>query len=222
MPHDDDTARPVPTPPPMAPPHLDTGGDADDVASTDRTAGDDDTALPDDDAASKAAERKWETRSKQNHRKLIAEQRRAAELQTKLDQLLDGTRSDTERAVEAARREERDKFTSHLRAQKLDNAVLRYAGSRLADPDDALRLLQLEPADVVADDGSVDDDAIRAAVDDLIRTKPYLVAASRRAGPAPVPGDQGTRPRPPDEDLSKVPMTEYMRRKHPAQYHPEA
>lgn len=220
---DDPTApapAPLPGPPPPAPPDLDLP-DVDDGSLDGRTA-DDDTPTPvdDDPATIKSRARTWETRSKANHRKWTAEQRRNAELQAQLDQLRDASRSDSERAVEAARRDERAKWDTKLRSQRLDNAVLRYAGTRLADPDDALRLLRLEPSEVVGDDGTIDDEAIRAAIDDLIRTKPYLAAASRR--PAPVPGDQGARPRPPDEDLSNAPMTEYMRRRYPDQYHPEA
>jgi hypothetical protein len=225
MPHDDDTTAPAPTPPLPGPPaDTDTpaGPPPDDDALPDGRTADGDDAPPDDTdtAALKGRARTWETRSKANHRKWAAEQKRATDLQAELDQLRDASRSDAERAIEAARRDEREKWTTQLRGQQLSNAVLRYAGSRLADPDDALRLLRLEPSDVVGDDGKVDDDAVRAAIDDLIRTKPYLATAGRR--PAAMPGDQGARPRPTDDDLSKVPMDEYMRRKYPDQYHREA
>ena len=62
------------------------------------------------------------------------------------------------------------------------------ATGRLADPADALRLLDLEKFSVDAD-GNVDTAAISAAVDELVTAKPYL-AAKAKVPRAP----QGTRP----------------------------
>lgn len=54
---------------------------------------------------------------------------------------------------------------------------IRAAATRLADPKDALRYLDLEQFEV-DEDGQVDEDEIADAIDDLLKTKPYLAAAT--------------------------------------------
>jgi hypothetical protein len=193
---------------------LDADASPSDVDTTDPDAG---TNPPD----LKAVIRKLDARAKGNHRARIAAEHQAAELRAKLERLEGATRTDSERAVDAARREVSDEWSGKYRALQLEHAVVRSAGNRLADPVDALGLLRLDPAEVIADDGTVDDDAIRAAIDDLIRHKPYLAASAARR-PAPTTGDQGARRRPEGDDLSTAPMDEYIRRTRPAQYRREA
>ena len=53
------------------------------------------------------------------------------------------------------------------------------AAGKLADPQDALRFLDLSEFEV-GSDGEVDGDAIAAAITDLITTKPYLAAQGKR------------------------------------------
>jgi hypothetical protein len=224
------TDEPTPAPAPVFLPADDpprATGDPTPPATADHDARDtpDDGVDPDDGEATppdlKALNRKLELRAKGNYRARIAAERDAAELRAKLDRLEGATRTDSERAIDAARREVSDEWSEKYRALQLEHAVVRSAGNRLADPVDALGLLKLDPAEVIADDGTVDDDAIRAAIDDLIRQKPYLAASAARR-PAPTTGDQGARRRPESDDLSNAPMDEYIRRTRPAQYRREA
>lgn len=53
------------------------------------------------------------------------------------------------------------------------------AAGKLADPQDALRFLDLSGFEV-GPDGDVDGDAVAAAINDLIKTKPYLAAQGKR------------------------------------------
>ena len=53
------------------------------------------------------------------------------------------------------------------------------AAGKLADPQDALRFMDLSEFEV-GSDGEVDGDAIAAAITDLITTKPYLAAQGKR------------------------------------------
>lgn len=60
--------------------------------------------------------------------------------------------------------------------QRILKAEVRaLATGRLADPQDALRFLDLSEFEV-GSDGEVDGDAVTAAIEDLVKTKPYLAA----------------------------------------------
>jgi hypothetical protein len=154
----------------------------------------------------------WRKRSEGNHAKV----KKLGAVEKQLDELRDAGRSEVERAVESARRDERERWQTKYRTQALHNAVLRVAGAKLADPADALRLLELDPADVVDDDGHTDDHAVRAAVDDLLARKPYLSSTTRRLPPS---GDQGARPRPAARSLDSLSMDDYMHETRPGQWH---
>ena len=70
-------------------------------------------------------------------------------------------------------------------------AELRAAATgKLADPTDALTFIDRSGFEV-GDDGSVDSDAISAAIADLVSKKPYL--AARRDDPGPGSADGGAR-----------------------------
>lgn len=75
--------------------------------------------------------------------------------------------------------------------ERILKAELRAAGAgKLADPNDALLYVELKKFEV-GEDGEVDRAALTAAIDDLVRSKPYLGAAQgqRFQGGA----DQGAR-----------------------------
>lgn len=76
-------------------------------------------------------------------------------------------------ALEAARREAAADATSKANTRILRSEVKAAAAGKLADPTDALRLLDLDKFEV-DDDGNVDEDEIADAIDDLIKNKPYL------------------------------------------------
>lgn len=57
--------------------------------------------------------------------------------------------------------------------------VRAQAAGKMNDPKDALSFLDLSTIEV-SDDGEVDGDAVAAAIDDLIRSKPYLAAQGKR------------------------------------------
>lgn len=75
--------------------------------------------------------------------------------------------------------------------ERIKKAEIRAAAAgKLNDPADALRYLDLDEFEV-SDDGEVDTDAVKEAIDRLISTKPYLAVAqgTRFQGTA----DQGAR-----------------------------
>lgn len=116
-------------------------------------------------------------------------ERRAKDLDAELVKFREASMSEQEKAVEAARREARAEALQSVNQRLVAAEVRAAAGGRLADPEDAVRFLDLEQFPV-SDDGEIDTRAIAAAVDGLVKQKPYLAAgATRPAGDA----DQGAR-----------------------------
>lgn len=83
----------------------------------------------------------------------------------------DGKEAEHAAAIEAQR--VKDEALAAANARILSAEVRASAAGKLADPQDALRFIDLSSFEV-ADDGSVDGSAITAAIEDLIKTKPYL------------------------------------------------
>ncbi|MDQ3681227.1 MAG: hypothetical protein M3378_11955 [Actinomycetota bacterium] len=122
-----------------------------------------------------------------------AAEARAAELEERFAQLEEGQKSEHEKALEQARKEAGDaatkEATARANARILRAEVKAAAGGKLADPDDAVRLLDLDQFEV-DEHGDPDAGAIAKALDDLGKEKPYLLANGRKpAGDA----DQGAR-----------------------------
>jgi len=106
-----------------------------------------------------------------------------------------GRETEHKATVEAQRvkdeaRTEADK-RANLRILKAD--IRAVAAGKLADPADALRYLDLSTFDV-KDDGETDSAAIAKAVDDLIKNKPYLAAATAPKWPNIDANRNGTPP----------------------------
>ena len=116
-------------------------------------------------------------------------EKRAKELDAELAKLREASMSEQEKAVEAARREAREEALRSVNQRLIAAEVRAAAGGRLADPEDAVRFLDLDQFPV-SDDGEIDRKAIADALDGLVKQKPYLAAgATRPAGDA----DQGAR-----------------------------
>lgn len=123
----------------------------------------------------------WKRRAKE------AEQQakdQAAELQT----FRDRDKTEAERQADAlnAATERADKATQLAVSSKVEA----LAAGRFADPLDAVEALR--GGSYVGDDGTVNADAIKAALDDLLTRKPHWAASGPRT-PAPDPS-QGPRP----------------------------
>lgn len=79
--------------------------------------------------------------------------------------------------VEQVRRDAQLEATRKANERILRSEVRAAAVGKLADPADAYRFLDLGAFDI-SDDGEVDEEEIVDAIDDLIKTKPYLAAAT--------------------------------------------
>lgn len=118
----------------------------------------------------------------------------AETLRRRLKEIEDRDKTETERLNErttAAEKRAADAVTRIVKAE-----VKALAGSRLRDPSDAVRLLDLDSFEV-DDDGNVEEAAVKAALDALLEAKPYLgIDTGRRRAAGDI--DQGVRGKPAD------------------------
>ena len=105
-----------------------------------------------------------------------------------LDKLREASQSETEKAISRARDEARTEVLAMANQRVVTAAVLTEAAGKLADPTDAVALVDLEQFEV-DDAGNVDQAAVARAVSALLKAKPHL-AAERK--PGPLPGAKGT------------------------------
>lgn len=160
MPDDPETPAPEPTPEPDA-----TPPPAPDLGEAGRK------AIDAERNARKAAEKQLKT------------------MQAELEQLRTATQSEQERAIAAAKAEGRAEVLAESNRRLIAAEVKAAAASRLHDPADALRLLDLDQFEVGAD-GAVNVDSITAAIAELVEAKPYLAAGAKPA-PAPTGSAEG-------------------------------
>jgi hypothetical protein len=141
-------------------------------------------------------------------RKRAAEaERRAKAAERERDQLRASQLSESERAVEQAKRDASEATRTELLGtvgrRLTESAVLAYATGKLADPTDAVALAELDGITVDAEDLTVDQAAVRKAVDELLKRKPHLAAGKRSPGSA----DQGPRGGAADPASDAFPVT---------------
>lgn len=111
----------------------------------------------------------------------------------RLAEIEEASKSEQEKAVTAAKAEAdkaaRAEVTERYQRRIVTAEVKAAAGGKLADPADAVRLLDLAQFDLDEND-EVDGKAVAKAIDDLLKAKPYLAAKQSKAG-----GDAGQGPR---------------------------
>lgn len=111
------------------------------------------------------------------------EAKRVAELEAELAKAREATQTEAEKAVEAARKEAATaasaQVTERFTARIIRAEVLAAAGGKLADPADAAAMLDLSQF-TLDDDLEVDRTAIGKAIDELVKSKPYLAAGSTK------------------------------------------
>lgn len=101
---------------------------------------------------------------------------------TEYDRLVEASKTDLERAQEAAQQNEQRATRAEQRAVKSEISRLADA---FADPSDALD--SLDPSDYVTDDGDVDTEAIKADLAELLERKPHWGKPAERSGMRPNP-----------------------------------
>jgi hypothetical protein len=141
----------------------------------------------------------WKNRARQNERQAKANAdaaQRATEAEKRLQEIENESKSDRERELDKARHEAADEARkdaiTKANGRIVKSEIRVAAAGKLADPEDAVRLLNVDDF-AVTDDGDVDTAALGKAVERLLKDKPYLAvyADKRKHGD----GDQGVRGR---------------------------
>ena len=124
-------------------------------------------------------------------RETIKRRDRIKALEGELAKEREAKMDETERAVEAAKRETREALEGEHRTERVRSAVLLAGATKLRDPQDAIRYVDLD-ALAEQEDGDLDKAAAKA-VEQLVEEKDYLAAG----GEEPVTGarSQGVRTR---------------------------
>lgn len=127
-------------------------------------------------------------------------ERNAKRLQGEVTTLQQAGETAADAALRSAREEGQQAaladLTPQLTAARLEAAVLRSAGTKLADPGDALRFI--DAATVTDDGGAVDVNKLGSSIDELIVSKPYLAAGFKPAPPGVQGGPRGATDGPTD------------------------
>lgn len=123
---------------------------------------------------------------------------RAKELEDKLAKFEDANKSETERAIEKARKDAdeaaRAEVTTAYEMRLVKADVRTRAAGKLADPGDAVQFLDLDEL-AKSEEGPDRDKAIDAAIAELVKSKPYLATGAKPAGPGdPDGGPRGAGP----------------------------
>ena len=115
---------------------------------------------------------------------LASERSKRQKLETELEELRKKTMTDAEKAVAEAKEEGKKEATLEANRRIVASEVKAAAGGKLSDPGDAAALLGDLDRFIVK--GEVDTKAIAAAIDELVKAKPYLAAgAAKKAAALP-------------------------------------
>jgi len=99
---------------------------------------------------------------------------------TELETLRNGaTKKDGELDADQIRREAETAATTKANARIVRSEIRAAAAGKLADPKDALTFLDLSQFEV-DDNGEVDSEEVADAIDELVKNKPYLAAATAK------------------------------------------
>lgn len=185
-----------PTPTPGDPPEADP---PEETPATPEKGGkdapkDDENKLPPEVKAILDKERKT---AREAARKAKSAETALAKATSELEQFRESQLTEQEKAIKAAREEGLSEGRSAGNKRLIRAEVIAAAAGKVADPEDVFAILTANGALSgleVDDNGAVDGDTIRGAIDDLVKTKPHL-AAVRHPGfgngprtPAPADG----------------------------------
>jgi hypothetical protein len=110
---------------------------------------------------------------------------------SEFDALAEKSKSDTERAIEAARQEAATQARTEVQRDRVIDKIEVAAAGKFTDLEDATLRLGRNADEFIGKDGAIDTAAISAAVDKLLKDKPHLAAVAKETPPPDFDG--GTR-----------------------------
>ncbi len=137
--------------------------DSDPVPMPDPPKATDEPIKPDED---------WKARSRQHEREAKKERKAREDLEAKLAEYDNTSKSEHEKALEKARKEAteaaRAEVASEYQSKVLQAEIRAQAAGKFANPALAVRLLDLDATDAFGKDGEVDVTAIASAIDEFL------------------------------------------------------
>jgi hypothetical protein len=131
-----------------------------------------------------------EVRGARSEAKNLRDRLRDAEPKiTEYDRLVEASKTELERAQESATAAE--SRIAKLLEQAVTAEVKAAAADRFADPSDALLALKGKESTLFTEDGAVNGDAIKAALDELAASRPHWLKNTAPQPPKPIPGQGG-------------------------------
>jgi len=160
-----------------AAPDDEPGDDEPDETGDDTGEGDEDKPLgPQGEKALQAEKDK----RKQAAAKARAAEAENAKLKAELEKLRgDGGKKDDGPSAEELKAEARKEAQAEVLKERALDKLETKAAKLFADPEDARALLASHVDDFI-DDGKIDEDAIKSALEDLLKRKPHLAATAQR------------------------------------------
>jgi hypothetical protein len=155
----------------------DPAPDPDPVPTPDPPKATEEPVKPDDD---------WQAKARKHERDLKRERKAREDLEAKLAEADNASKSEHEKALEQARKDARAEAkaetTSEFREQILTAEIRVQAAGKFADPGDAVALLDLKESEVFNNDGEIQTADLTQALDDLLERKPHLAAGPANPG----------------------------------------
>jgi hypothetical protein len=118
-----------------------------------------------------------------------------AKATSELEKFRESQLSEQEKAIKAAREEGLTEGLTKGNSRLIRAEVIAAAAGKVADPDDVFAILSTNgslAALEVGDNGEIDADTIKTAIDDLVKAKPHLASVRHpgfgQRGPAPADG----------------------------------
>lgn len=137
----------------------------------------------------------WKNQARRHEREAKAARERAEAAEARVKELEAAGQTEHEKALAQAREEAaaeaRQEVTDKVRDKLLKAEIKALAAGTFADPDDAHRLLDLEDDDIFNDDGDIQTDALKSALEDLLERKPHLKATPPNGGKPAGDADAG-------------------------------
>ena len=124
-------------------------------------------------SSQESTEPDWKSESRKHESRAKAERKAREAAEAKLAEAAEATQTETEKLIAKARKEAADEARAEVSTAyktRILNAEIRaQAAGKFANKNLAVKLLDLDAADLVNEDGEVDEKAIAKAVDDFLK-----------------------------------------------------
>lgn len=152
----------------------------------------------------------WKGHSRKHEKRAKDAAARAEKAEAELEKLRNASKSDQEKALDEARKQGATETAAQFRDRIKRAEIRALAAGKFADPEDAIKLLELDDDDIFDDEGEVQTSALKTALEDLLERKPHLAATASRKPAGDADGGKGSGPA--DKDLEAMSVEEHLKR----------